>query len=397
MSKSFSPPPIQPLEQLLVKDGLMINADKWQRAHNYHQQKQNTLFQALHQPGIVVGLGIHIIPPPEDTAVQYRDQRWVEIQPGIAVDLSGNLIVVPEPIPFHIASGDRATPQPMMVYLTISYVDPKTLVRREETEVIQETFRIDESTLPLSELEIEVCRIQIQPGSVVLQRPIEVLSPGTNQLDLRFRLSAKPRPQAISKLALIDQGGRMNLGPYQENLLFLLDALEALYPSLHSEPLLRFSLTHENVENLRECNLAIIPGAQLSNFENENISLIRDYLSNGGVILVEIKDNEEIVLEELRELAYGLGASLDPLHQLPRKHPLKTKPFLFSTLPRLYGQDIQLLCGGGIIAVVGDLSSAWGATEAFGLTREEVRASHELGINILSYAARRKMLNQLMN
>jgi hypothetical protein len=138
-------------------------------------------------------------------------------------------------------------------------------------------------------------------------------------------------------------------------------------------------------------------GVQISNFGNEHISLLRDYLSNGGVVLVEIKEDEENTLGALRELAYGLGTSLDPLHQLPRRHPLKTKPFLFSVLPKLFGQEVQVFCGGGIIAVVGDLSSAWGANEAFGLNREEVRASHELGINILNYATRRKTLSQLMN
>jgi hypothetical protein len=120
-------------------------------------------------------------------------------------------------------------------------------------------------------------------------------------------------------------------------------------------------------------------------------------LGSGGAALVEIKENEEQILEALKELAYGLGSSLDPLHQLPRKHPLKTKPFLFSALPKLFGQEIQIFCGGGIIAVIGDLSSAWGASAASGLTREDIRTSHELGINILSYASRRKVLKQLMN
>jgi hypothetical protein len=397
MPKSFSPPPIQPLEQLLVKDGLMINADRWQRAHNYHQQKQNTLFQALHQPGIVVGLGIHLIDAPEETPAQYRDQRWLEIQPGMAIDVNGNLIIVPEAIPFRIASGDIPAAQPMMVYLVLSYVDPKSLVRREQPEVIQETFRIDEITVQPSESEIEVCRIQVQPGAVELQRPQEALFPGTNQFDLRYRLFAKARPQAIAKVVLIDQGSSSNLGPYQENLSFLLDALDGLYPSLQGDQLLRFPLSYESIEHLRDCNLAVIPGEQILHFDNETLTLLRDYLGNGGAVLVEIKENESSILEALREAAYGLGVSLEPLHQLPRKYPLKTKPFLFSALPELFGQQLQVFCGGGIIAVVGDLSSAWGATEAFGLTREEIRSAHELGINILSYACLHQMLRQLMN
>lgn len=377
----------------------MIDADKWQRAHNYHKQKQNMLFQALHQPGIVVGLGVHLISAPEETPAQFRDRRWIEIQPGIAIDLNGNLIIVPEPVPFRIASGTTPAAKPIAIYLTMRYVDPKGLVRREQaTEVAQEMFRIDEITSPPSEAEIEVCRIQIQPGAVELQRPLEVLYPGTNQVDLRYRFNAKVRPQATVKVGLIDQGADSQTRPQLENnLSFLLDALDALYPALQRDALVQFPLSYENVEHLRDCHLAVMAGEQILKFENENIALLSSYLGNGGVVLLEIRENEGQVLDALKELAYGLGASLDPMHQLPRKHPLKTTPFLFSALPTVAGQAVQVFCGGGIVAVLGGLSSAWGANEAFGLSREEIRASHELGINILSYASRRKTLQQLMN
>lgn len=397
MSQSFSSPSIQPLEQLLVKDGLMIDADKWQRAHQYHQQKQNMLFQSLHQPGIVVGLGIHLIAAPEDTPAQYRDQRWLEIQPGIAIDLNGNLIIAPEPVPFRIASGEKPNPQPMMVYLSLSYVDPKGLVRQGSSEIAREMFRIDEKTSSPSEVEIEVCRIQIQPGAVELQRPLEVLSPGTNQIDLRYRLNAKARPQAIAKVALIDQGRGLNLRAYHDNLSFLLDALDALYPVLQGDGPRHIPLSYEGIEHLRDCDLAVIPGEQILTLDNESIALLSDYLSSGGAVLVEIRENEEQILGALKEVAYGLGSSLDPLHQLPRKHPLKTKPFLFSALPTILGRQVQILCGGGIIVSIGDLASVWGASEAFGLSREDIRTAHELGINILNYASRRKMLRQLIN
>ncbi len=32
---------------------------------------------------------------PSQVEARYRDGRWVQIQPGIAIDLAGNLIVVP--------------------------------------------------------------------------------------------------------------------------------------------------------------------------------------------------------------------------------------------------------------------------------------------------------------
>jgi hypothetical protein len=180
MSQSFPPPPVQPLEQLHVKDGLMINAERWRRAHDYHQQRQSMVYQALNQPGIVTGLGIHLVSAPADVPAKYRDRRWLEIQPGLAIDLAGNLIVVPHPVVFRISAGEMLEKETLDVYLTISHVDPKSLVRREQPEIIQETFRIDETTQAPTGFELEVCRIQLKPGEVELRQPEDVLSPGLN-------------------------------------------------------------------------------------------------------------------------------------------------------------------------------------------------------------------------
>ena len=57
-------------------------------------------YQSLHQPGIVCGLGVSVIPAPADLPAQYRDGRWLQIQSGIAIDLVGNPIIVPQPIDF---------------------------------------------------------------------------------------------------------------------------------------------------------------------------------------------------------------------------------------------------------------------------------------------------------
>jgi hypothetical protein len=89
---------------------------------------------------------------------QYRDGRWLQIQPGIAIDLVGNPIVVPEPIEFRISS-ENLTPDSISVYLVVSYVNPEKLRRKEQREIIQETFRIDEKTNPPGDLEVELCRI----------------------------------------------------------------------------------------------------------------------------------------------------------------------------------------------------------------------------------------------
>jgi Domain of unknown function (DUF4159) len=405
MSQSFPPPPIQPLEQLHVKDGLMINADRWRRAHDYHQQRQNMLYQAVNQPGIVAGLGIHLVAAPAEVPAKYRDQRWLEVQPGLAVDLSGNLIVVPHPVVFRIAAGETPLPEPMTVFLMISHVDPKNLVRREQPEVIQETFRLDEKTSPPEDLEIELCRILLKPGEVKLSCPSDVLDPDINQIDLRHRLLVQARPQGVAKIALLQTlmtSKALAADPYMEirhlsNLDFLIEAASALYPALRGEPAQKASLTEINVGPLQDCNCLFILGISELTLEPTEISLLKQFLETGGIFVTEVFPEDSGALGSVQTLAQHLGIALQSLHQLPPKHPLKTQPFLFSALPSLYGQEIQILYGDGMVVMIGELSSAWGANSALAMSRSDIRTAQEFGINILNFASKRRSLRQLLN
>src|SRR4028119_99785 len=199
MTQPLPSPKIQPFERLQVQDGLLMNADRWRRAHEYHRQRQNVHYQSLNQPGIVCNLGVRLISAPAEISTQYRDGRWVQIQPGMAIDLLGNIIVVPEPIDYRITT-DPMTQEPVMVYLVVTYVDPEKLRSREQREFIKETFRIDEKTNPPGELEVELCRILLQPdvekqgyAPIQLENPTDVFFPQKNALDLRYRTQARSR------------------------------------------------------------------------------------------------------------------------------------------------------------------------------------------------------------
>ncbi|MEM8715156.1 MAG: hypothetical protein AAGE92_05170, partial [Cyanobacteria bacterium P01_G01_bin.4] len=61
-----STPTPQIFERLRVTDGLLIDRERWQLAHNYHRQRQNLHYQSLQQPGIVCGLGVASIAAPAE-------------------------------------------------------------------------------------------------------------------------------------------------------------------------------------------------------------------------------------------------------------------------------------------------------------------------------------------
>ncbi|MDB9316995.1 MULTISPECIES: DUF4159 domain-containing protein [Cyanophyceae] len=387
MTHPFPPPQIQPLERLQATDGLLINAERWSKAHEYHRLRQNTHYQSLNQPGIVCGLGVRVIPAPRQVEAKYRDGRWVQIQPGIAIDVNGNLIVVPKSYDFPIDL-EVVSSEPLMIYLVASYVDPDELRRGQQRDIVQETYRLDQKNSTLESTEIEICRILLQPGQNTIYPPADTFYPGYNNLDLRYRRQAQARPQAFVRMAQVSHSD----GEYARNffnLAYLLQSLEALYPHLRGadEPN-EVSLS----ENIQEYDLLYLTGQQSLTFNNVEFEALKEYLNLGGVLLVDAPLDANALIESTHALAQQLEIPLRPLAELQRSHPLRTRPFLFAALPIINQQLIQLFTGGGIILVVGDLASAWGIDREFNLPRLTIRVAQELGINILNYAWKRRQL-----
>jgi Domain of unknown function (DUF4159) len=393
MTHPFPLPPIVPIERLQVSNGLLINAERWHQAHEYHRQRQNTHYQCLNQPGIVCGLGIRVIAAPSKVDAQYRDKRWVQVQPGIAIDLVGNLIVVPQSIDFRVATEAAEDSDPIIVYLVISYVDPSELRLDGKSENVQETFRIDEKSSIPGSSEVELCRILLQPGKTAVTQPSDVFFPGYNHIDLRYRTQAQARPQAIVRMAQVNHNDPECARSFF-NLSYLLQAVEALYPALQGAGEVgQVTLEPEDeVVEVDAYDLLYLTGKQALSLTDRDLIALRNYLEAGGVLLVDAPIEATTLVESIAALAHQLGYILEPLEKLRRDHPLRTHPFLFAALPILNKKSIQLSIGGGIVLVVGDLAAAWGPDKGMTLTRATIRSAQELGINILRYAWRRRQL-----
>jgi len=292
MPQPLPPPPIEPFERLQVMDGLLVNAERWRLAHDYHRQRQSFHYQALHQPGIVCGLGVRAVPAPREVSAKFRDGRWVQIQPGIAIDLAGNPIVIAQPIEFRISS-ELLPDRPLLVYLAVSYVDPDNLRRRKTGETVQETFRIDEKLTPPDAMEVEVCRVLLRPGVSQLINPTDVFFPGTNAIDLRYRVQAQARPRAVVRVAQVVSAVASRLPAeeeaLQESLTYLLQSVSSLYPELQAvetvEPIGLSALAAK--EGLPECDLLCVTMSQLRSLEVVAADSLRSHLVAGGAILVE--------------------------------------------------------------------------------------------------------------
>ncbi len=417
----------KPLQRLRVSDGMLINSDRWQLAHDYHSQRHNLLYQSLFQAGIVTGLAVSPIAPPQNVPAKYRDGRWLLIHPGIAIDASGNFIIVPEPMEFRLASQPLEGEQ-ITVYLVLSFVDPATL-RGNGSDILTETFRINEKSSPPSELEIELCRLTLSAGTITVSAPPMIFQPQVNQLDLRWRPSASLRPTFGVKV------GTEQTEQWQG----LLRAMPSLAPQMQIQV-----QALSSVPNLDDCDLIFLPDATFRTFAEEQVYAYQEYLSHGGVVLVQIglrgtrlaemmavaqeletavhrlgrAEEVSAVVRELEtelgevqsamqdaiaqclrvygELANRLGVTLQPFRELPADHPMRSQPFLFSALPVIAGYPLQMWVGGGLIVAVGDLADTWTLIPPVALPRETLRTAHEMAVNLLSFAQMHHQLHRMM-
>lgn len=56
VNRYYPLPATDPLHRLSVRDGFIVNAERWELAHHYHRHRQNIHYQSLNEPGIVKGL-----------------------------------------------------------------------------------------------------------------------------------------------------------------------------------------------------------------------------------------------------------------------------------------------------------------------------------------------------
>ncbi|OKH39745.1 hypothetical protein NIES2119_05725 [[Phormidium ambiguum] IAM M-71] len=393
MSAIFPLPEPSPLTRLSVEDGLLLNAELWQCAHQYHRHRQNIHFQSLNQPGIVSGLGVSVIPAPENIAAKYRDGRWLEISHGVAIDLLGNPIVVPQPIEFRLAS--EAKDRPLLVYITVSYVDPEKLYRQQTKYLLEESFRIDEKTSPPTELEVELCRILILPGTVNLTVATNVFFPQENEIDLRYRKSAMARRQEVVRTGLVTQNSASD-GLVMSALSELLRSITALYPAM--EGIAEVSQVSLLAESPLNDDLIYINYQEFITLSDAKLEVLRDWEQSGVTLLIELPgfaDSQALInLKQMVGKIVNVSVT-EATGEIHLQHPLRKQPFLFGEFPVIQGQEISILNWGGIVVIFGNISQAWGLDTGLKLPRETIRIAQEMGINILHFAYRRRQLAQL--
>ena len=421
MSRRSLPfPPLQVFQRLQINDGLLMTADLWRRAHNYHRQRQNFIYQSLHHPAVIYGLGVVAIDAPDQLQSTYRDRRWLEIQPGIAIDREGNPIVVPQAQTFHIES-EPSSNESLLIYLTISHVDPDKLqpVLDDRTS-IDEQFRIVEKT-SLSSKDIELCRINLKGEEISITPALDVLYPKANEIDLRHRQAIQTRPNGEIRVAQLTANTRSDRVT-TTHLKFLLKAINVLYPRLHGQTDLDLiqTIKPEPISNEEEtvpktsipdCDLIYAPWRLLQSCTSTTYKQLEQALVGGSMLMVvatlqevgldrhssarDFDTQVQMLVQSLKPIANQINHPLRGEGKLSPLHPLRVEPFLFAQLPVVEGVPLKVWQWGSIVLIIGDVAQNWGPDKTSKRSRESIRTAQEFGINLLMLAWQHRCLTQL--
>lgn len=395
----FPFPSAEPLERLRIHDDLIINAERWSFAHSYHRQRQNLVYQSLNQPGIVTGLGVKVVELPENVSSRGQNKRWLEIQPGIAIDINGNPIVVNSSTELLQRCYPIAATPPIVksninttIYIYIQYRDPEKLEVNSNSERIVEGFKLTHSFQPpvIENGEVELCRIQLEPGLKKLNNPENPLLPKINEIDLTHRIQAHCRPLAYIRVGYV--AGVI----HQVNKGFkaLVNSLDALFPTLQGSVESEINLRNTNLD--ATCDLLYLSEKSFYGLKQGDIEfeVLKKFINDGGTLIIEVdvfKSEFEKFLQ-LNLLSLEHFMTWDDLDYNPK---LLKHPFLFTKLPYFNNQqiDIKLSQQGKIILVTHPFSDA---CSGINLNRNDIRVAHEFGTNLLYFAWQRRYLHELM-
>ena len=372
--------------------GLVIDADIWRDAHNYHRDQQRLHNLAFHKVGIVEGM--------EVTANNTPDLS-VNIHPGMAIDPEGNVIIVSQTQHYRIQTHEKGT-----VYLIIQFrevsTEPYQPPEGGQPTRILEAHRIQEREKLPNEPYLELARIAFDPAGEAIKNAGIPSNPGKNEINLSSRqvVSAAPAaslekppvatPEIVSRARETITLGHAVLGEANKDL--HRDGLENLIKQLNQQSDFVANL-EKNIpldKNLNRYILIYITGNGQFELNAEQQAHISAFLQSGGVIFAEGCSEGEAESRGAKEfgLAFNrLASQLKcKLEIVQRGHPLLSAAHIFSEVPQ-GAKPGMLLEGNHMVYSGSDYGCAWqGGHQDHPLSRDIIRSSVEMGSNVVAYA-----------
>jgi hypothetical protein len=361
-----------PTKRIKPADGMAVTAEVWEEAHDYHRHSQG--FHALftHGAGIVTGLEVIASDPP-DTSLY--------ILPGIAVDQSGETIVLAQPVAYDIGNERDG-----LLYLMFSYAESKP--RSDNGSPMEGNplyvhgdFSIAAQPILPDEPGIELARINRSSRESVLVDAQDPLQPKLDEIDLRFRQEVgAPYGVSVAVSYLGDAADhRHGRG------------MTYLAQSLNHSGGYRVSVEDNVVigPGIVTKTLVYLVGQGSFELSAGTMNGLRNYVSRGkGTLFIESMNPEA----EHTFLEFLSSKNMKPAALKPG-HRLLTQPYLFAAPPPGYETDGKpsLMVTDGVIFSTHNYGLLWqGERRGRSASREEIRSATEWGGNIITYALNRR-------
>jgi len=382
------------LKKVNAFQGLVIDADAWRDAHNYHRDHLRLHLLAFHHVGIMEGLGVSASSPPDLS---------VTVEPGIGVDPEGNVIVVAQRQRYKLQTSKGGP-----VYLVIQFREvpgePYQPPNGGQPTRLLDAYRIQEREKPPTEAYLELARIDFDPARNVIADAKTPQRPGKNEIDLRYRVVAvaptpperisTPPPRvettpAVARPQTVLIGHAVLAGDKDLHLEGLQNVARGMSAQFGLQVSVQASMPLD--QSLKACALLYLTGTGKFEADSGQQAALAAFLQSGGAIVGEgCSEGDESASRGAKEFGLAFnqlaGQLKRRLEVVKRGHPILSALHLFSAVPQ--GTENGMIMEGGNIVYSGsDYGCAWqGGRQNQPLSREIIRASFEMGDNFLAYA-----------
>ncbi|MEI6045652.1 MAG: DUF4159 domain-containing protein [Chloroflexota bacterium] len=373
--------------------GLLVDENTWADAHDYHRNQMRFHLLALHGAGIVQGLEVVAMQPP--------DMR-LTIRPGAAIDPEGRLLLLTEQQIISVAAPSSVS----TVFITLEFSEKVTQMQNVTEGGKPQAARVLEECTARASLEVapncvELARINLEATSRQVRNASSARQAGNNEIDLSGRVMVADRSggssggkQARTSLTLgvlrYGAAGNVDWKRHTEGLRRLLRDTSAS-STLDGSLLEGVSLMDEAA--LRNCKMLYITGRAAFRFTPEEEQSLRRFLERSGVLWCEPCRSglANGTPDDFSRSCIELSQRLNRQPIQPRVgHPLFTARYLFATSPQALDPAGVVVEANRMIITTGDYGCLWegrGQERAEPPSREVLRSAQEFGANALFLAA----------
>ncbi|NMB86869.1 MAG: DUF4159 domain-containing protein [Chloroflexi bacterium] len=360
---------LYPRKRILPYDGMSITAGVWDEAHRYHVQLHNAHQYFVHGTGIVSGLEVVASDPPDSI---------VYVLPGVALDDSGKMIVLSEPVAYDLGKKIDGKLYLLLLHREVKAPAPEGQESNAPT-YMQDEFVIVARPDQVDAPHVELARLNRLPVDAPVTDAADPAAPGANALDLRFRRYVCP-PQPEQVLAGVSYLGDVPEQNYHLGLNRLVRPLAAVSP---------FQLIVENHtpldQGLFDYGLVYLVATRAARLDKGQAEILRSYVENGGKVLLEFCERVENEGTPA-ELLGPAGISLRPAGAA---HAVFQSPHLFYAPPQggvAQERATVWYDEAGVLATNGVYGSLWsGGMQHLAVSRGVIRDAIEWGVNLLNY------------